>query len=178
MLWVCGIGAGHNDAWRAAKAFDRTSATKLLPLSLSRVMSSLSTYWLLQQRAGIDAVLIFKFADHCANIKYDVPTERMPRADYLSGIVNGASDDFRLGYLNEIWNLLGLPQDGSVNSVSEIRIPLYPIFSGEFPNGYAAGARFNFICELLDKIPGIVEFGSPQHLQLSSVSAYETDWAG
>jgi hypothetical protein len=98
-------------------------------------------YWLLQQMAGIDAVLIFKFADDVACIKYDIPAERTPRADYLSGIVNGASDDFRLEYLNELWDLLGLPRNGCpVNSVSEIRIPLYPIFSGEFPNGYAAGA--------------------------------------
>ena len=45
-------------------------------------------YWLLQQLAAIDAVLIFKFADQCACIKYDIPAERTPRADYLSGIVN------------------------------------------------------------------------------------------
>jgi hypothetical protein len=62
--------------------------------------------------AAIDAVLIFKFADDVACIKYDVPTERTPRVDYLSGIVNGASDDFRLAYLNEIWDLLGLPRNG------------------------------------------------------------------
>jgi hypothetical protein len=62
--------------------------------------------------AAIDAVLIFKFADDVACIKYDVPTERTPRVDYLSGIVNGASDDFRLAYLNEIWDLLGLQRNG------------------------------------------------------------------
>jgi hypothetical protein len=106
-----------------------------------------------------------KFADDVACIKYDIPAERTPRADYLSGIVNGASDDFRLEYLNEIWDLLGLPRNGCpVNYVSEIRIPLYPIFSGELPN-------YDSILEKLDKIPGIVEFGSPQHLQRIELEA-------
>ena len=129
-------------------------------------------YWLLQQMAGIDAVLIFKFADEFACIKYDVPTERTLRADYLREIVTGASDDFRFEYVNEIWDLVGLPRNEcpAVN-VSEIRVPLYPIFSGEFQSGHAAAACFNFVCELLDKIPGIVEFGSPQHLQRIELEA-------
>jgi hypothetical protein len=122
-------------------------------------------YWLLQQLAGIDAVLIFKFADKTASIKYDIPAERTPRDDYLCRIFNDASDDFRLEYLNEIWDLLGLPRNGCpVNYVSEIRIPLYPIFSGELPN-------YDSILEKLDKIPGIVEFGSPQHLQRIELEA-------
>jgi hypothetical protein len=129
-------------------------------------------YWLLQQLAAIDAVLIFKFADKTAYISYDVPAERTPRDDYLCRIFNDASDDFRLGYLNEIWDLVGLPRNGCpVNSVSEIRIPLHPIFSGEFQSGRAAAACFNFVCESLDKIPVIVEFGSPQHLQRIELEA-------
>jgi hypothetical protein len=141
-------------------------------VSFTKQTGPVTPYWLLQQMAGIDAVLIFKFADHSACIKYDVPTERKPRADYLCGIVNGASDDFRSGYVNEVWNLLGLPRNGCpVNYVLEIRIPLYPIFSEEFPNGYAAGACFNFVCESLDKISGIVEFGSPRHLQQIELEA-------
>jgi hypothetical protein len=64
------------------------------------------------------------------------------------------------------------PRNGCpVNYVSEIRIPLYPIFSEEFQSGRAAGACFNFVCESLDKIPGIVEFGSPQHLQRIELEA-------
>src|ERR1700732_883507 len=115
-------------------------------VSFTKQSGQVTPYWLLQQMAAIDAVLIFKFADKTASIKYDVPTERMPRADYLRGIVNGASDDFRLGYLNEIWDLLGLPRNGcpAVN-VSEIRVPLHPIFSEEFQNGYDAGACLNFV---------------------------------
>jgi len=101
--------------------------------------------------AGIDAALIFKFAGEIASIKYDVPVERKPRLDYLCEIFNCASDNFKLEYVNEIWNLLGLPR--SPVNVSEIRIPLYPIFSGEFPNGYTAGVCFNFVSESLDKIP-------------------------
>jgi hypothetical protein len=81
-------------------------------VSFTKQTSQVTPYWLLQQMAAIDAVLIFKFADQCACINYDVPTERKPRADYLREIVNGASDDFRLGYLNEIWDLLGLPRNG------------------------------------------------------------------
>ena len=123
-------------------------------------------YWLLQQMAAIGAVLIFKFAGEIASIKYDVPLERKPRADYLREIVNGASDDFRSRYVNEIWDLLGLPRNGCpVNSVSEIRVPLHPIFSGELPNGYTPGEYYSFILENLDKIPAVVEFGSPQHIQ-------------
>jgi hypothetical protein len=96
-------------------------------------------YWLLQQLAAIDAVLIFKFADKTAYISYDVPAERTPRDDYLCRIFNDASDDFRLGYVNEIWDLVGLPRNECpVNSVSEIRVPLHPIFSGEFQSGRAA----------------------------------------
>jgi hypothetical protein len=141
-------------------------------VSFTKPTSELTPYWLLQQMAAIDAVLIFKFANHCANIKFDIPAERMPRADYLSGIVNGASDDFRLEYLNEIWDILGLPRNGCpVNYVSEIRVPLHPIFSGEFQSGRAAAACFNFVSESLDKLPGIVEFGSPQHLQRIELEA-------
>jgi hypothetical protein len=141
-------------------------------VSFTRQTGQVTPYWLLQQMAAIDAVLIFKFADQCASIKYDVPVERTPRDDYLSGIVNGASDDFRLEYLNEIWDLLGLPRNGCpVNSVSEIRVPLYPIFSGEFQSGRAAAACFNFVSESLGKLPGIVEFGSPQHLQRIELEA-------
>jgi hypothetical protein len=141
-------------------------------VSFTKQSGQVTPYWLLHQMAAVDAVLIFKFADHIACIKYDVPTERMPRADYLRGIVNGASDEFRFGYFNEIWNLLGLPLNGCpINSVSEIRVPLHPIFSGEFPNGYAAGACLNFVRESLDKIPSIVEFGSPQHLQRIELEA-------
>ena len=99
-------------------------------VSFTKQTGQVTPYWLLQQMAGIDAVLIFKFADDYACIKYDVPAERMPRADYLREIVTSASDDFRLGYVNEIWDLLGLPRNGCpVNYVSEIRVPLYPIFS-------------------------------------------------
>src|ERR1700730_15322262 len=107
-------------------------------VSFTKQSGQVTPYWILQQEAAIDAVLIFKFADHSACIHYDVPTERMPRSKYLSGIVNGASDDFRLGYFNEIWNLLGLPLNGcpvQKHNVSAIRVPLYPIFSEEFPNG-------------------------------------------
>jgi hypothetical protein len=129
-------------------------------------------YWLLQQLAWIDAVLIFKFADKTAYISCDVPAERTPRDDYLCRILNDASDDFRLEYLNEIWDLLGLPRNGCpVNSVSEIRIPLYPIFSGELQSGSAAGACLNFVRESLGKLPRIVEFGSPQHLQRIELEA-------
>ena len=35
----------------------------------------------------------------------------------------------------------------------------------------AAGACLNFVRESLDKIPGIVEFGSPQHLQRIELEA-------
>jgi hypothetical protein len=113
-----------------------------------------------------------KFADDVACIKYDIPAERTPRADYLSGIVNGASDDFRLEYLSEIWDLVGLPRNEcQVVNVSEIRVPLHRIFSGEFQSGRAAAAGFNFVCESLGKIPRIVEFGSPQHLQRIELEA-------
>jgi hypothetical protein len=141
-------------------------------VSFTKPTGQVTPYWLLQQMAAIDAVLIFKFANHCANIKYDIPAERMPRADYLCEIVNGASDDFRSRYVNEIWDLLVLPRNEcpAVN-VSEIRVPLYPIFSEEFPNGYAAGACLNFVRESLNKIPCIVEFGSPQHLQRIELEA-------
>jgi hypothetical protein len=129
-------------------------------------------YWLLQQLAAIDAVLIFKFADETASIKHDVPAERTPRDDYLAGIVNGASDDFRLEYVNEIWDLVGLPRNECPRwDVSEIRIPLGPIFSEEFQSGRAAAACFNFVCELLSKLPRIVEFGSPWHLQRIELDA-------
>jgi hypothetical protein len=93
-------------------------------VSFTKQTGHVTPYWILQQEAAIDAVLIFKFADELACIWYDIPTERMPRANYLSGIVNGASDDFRLRYFNEIWDLLGLPRNGCpVNNVSEIRVP-------------------------------------------------------
>jgi hypothetical protein len=132
----------------------------------------MTPYWLLQQLAAIDAVLIFKFADQCASIKYDIPAERTPRDDYLRRIFNDASDDFRLEYVNEIWDLLGLPRNECpMVNVSEIRIPLYPIFSGEFQSDRAAAACFNFVCESLDKVPAIVEFGSPQHLQRIELEA-------
>jgi hypothetical protein len=134
-------------------------------VSFTRQTSQVTPYWLLQQLAAIDAVLIFKFADQCASIKYDIPAERTPRDDYLCRIFNDASEDFRLEYLYEIWDLLGLPRNGCpVNSVSEIRIPLGPIFSEELPSGYT-GEYYGFIVENLDKIPAIVEFGSPQHIQ-------------
>ena len=99
-------------------------------VSFTKPTGQVTPYWLLQQLGGIDAVLIFKFADKTANIKYDVPAERTLRVDYLREIVNGASDDFRLEYVNEIWDLVGLPRNEcpAVN-VSEIRVPLYPIFS-------------------------------------------------
>jgi hypothetical protein len=141
-------------------------------VSFTKQTGQVTPYWLLQQMGEIGAVLIFRFEDQCARIWFNTPAERKPRADYLCGIVNGASDDFRLGYVNEIWNLLGLPLNGCpINSVSEIRVPLYPIFSEEFQNGYAAGACLNFVCESLDKIPGIVEFGSPQHLKRIELEA-------
>ena len=141
-------------------------------VSFTKPTGQVTPYWLLQQLGGIDAVLIFKFADKTANIKYDVPAERTLRVDYLREIVNGASDDFRLEYVNEIWDLVGLPRNEcpAVN-VSEIRVPLYPIFSGEFQSGHAAAACFNFVCKSLDKISGIVEFGSPQHLQRIELEA-------
>jgi len=140
--------------------------------SFTKQTSELTPYWLLQQMAAIDAVLIFKFADKTAYISYDVPTERTPRDDYLCRIFNDASDDFRSRYVSEIWDLVGLPRnDCPVNSVSEIRVPLHPIFSEEFPNGYAAGACLNFVRESLDTIPSIVEFGSPQHLQRIELEA-------
>jgi hypothetical protein len=141
-------------------------------VSFTNQAGQVTPYWFLQQLAGIDAVLIFKLADEFACIKYDIPTERIPHDDYLCEIFNGASDDFKLKYVNEIWDLLGLPRNGCpVDYVSEIRIPLHPIFSEEFPNGYAAGACLNFVRESLDKIPGIVEFGSPQHLQRIELEA-------
>jgi hypothetical protein len=62
-------------------------------VSFTKPTGHATPYWLLQQMAAIDAVLIFKFANHCANIKYDIPAERKPRAAYLREIVNGASDD-------------------------------------------------------------------------------------
>ena len=140
-------------------------------VSFTKPTGQVTPYWVLQQMAAIDAVLIFKFADDFACIKYDVPTERMARADYLREIVTSASDDFRSRYVSEIWDLVGLPRNESQVNVSEIRVPLYPIFSEEFPNGYAAGACLNFVRESLDKIPGIVEFGSPQHLQRIELEA-------
>ena len=139
-------------------------------VSFTKQTGKATPYWLLQQMAGIDAALIFKFAGEIASIKYDFPVERKPRLDYLCEIFNGASDDFKLEYVNEIWNLLGLPRKGPIN-VSEIRVPLQPIFSWELPNGYAAGAYFNLVCESLGKLPGIVEFGSPQHLQRIELEA-------
>jgi hypothetical protein len=63
------------------------------------------------------------------------------------------------------------PMSKSVVSFTKQTGPVYPIFSEEFPNGYAAGACFNFVCESLDKISGIVEFGSPQHLQRIELEA-------
>ena len=140
-------------------------------VSFTKQTGQVTPYWLLQQMGEIDAVLIFKFANHCANIKYDIPAERQPRAAYLREIVNGASDDFRSRYVNEIWDLLVLPRNEcpAVN-VSEIRVPLRPIFSGEFQSGRAA-ACFNFVCESLGKLPRIVEFGSPQHLQRIELEA-------
>jgi hypothetical protein len=141
-------------------------------VSFTKKPGQMTPYWLLQQLAAIDAVLIFKFADKTAYISYDVPAERAPRDNYLCRIFNDASDDFKLEYLYEIWDLLGLPRNGCpVNSVSEIRIPLGPIFSGEFQSGRAAAACFNFVCESLDKIPAIVEFGSPQHIQRIELEA-------
>jgi hypothetical protein len=80
-------------------------------VSFTNQSGQVTSYWLLQQLAAIDAVLIFKFANHCANIKYDIPAERKPHADYLREIVNGASDDFRSRYVNEIWDLLVLPRN-------------------------------------------------------------------
>ena len=56
-------------------------------------------------------------------------------------------------------------------NVSEIRVPLYPIFSGEFQSGHDAASAFNSACELLDRLPGILEFGSPQHLQRIELEA-------
>ena len=56
-------------------------------------------------------------------------------------------------------------------NVSEIRVPLHPIFSGEFQSGRAAAACFNFVCESLDKFPRIVEFGSPWHLRQIDLEA-------
>jgi hypothetical protein len=141
-------------------------------VSFTKPTGQVTPYWVLQQMAGIDAVLIFKFANHCANIKYDIPAERQPRAAYLREIVNGASDDFRSRYVNEIWDLLVLPRNEcpAVN-VSEIQVPLHPIFSGEFQSGRAAAGCFNFVCESLGKLPRIVEFGSPQHLQRIELEA-------
>jgi len=141
-------------------------------VSFTKQPGKVTPYWLLQQRAAIDAVLIFKFADKTAYISYDVPAERTPRDDYLCRIFNDASDDFRLEYVNEIWDLVGLPRNECpVVNVSEIRVPLHPIFSGEFQSRRAAAACFNFVCESLDKIPRIVEFGSPQHLQRIELEA-------
>jgi hypothetical protein len=141
-------------------------------VSFTKQTGQVTPYWVLQQLAGIDAVLIFKFAGKTANINYDIPAERKPRADYLREIVTSASDDFRLEYLNEIWDLLVLPRNEcpAVN-VSEIRVPLHPIFSGELQSGRAAAACFNFVYESLDKIPVIVEFGSPQHIQRIELEA-------
>ncbi len=140
-------------------------------VSFTKQTGQVTPYWLLQQMAGIDAALIFQCAGEIASIKYDVPAERKPRLDYLCEIFNGASEDFRSGYVNEICDLLCLQRNGCPVNVSEIRVPLYPIFSGELPNGYAAAACFNLVCESLDKIPSIVEFGSPQHLQQIELEA-------
>jgi hypothetical protein len=141
-------------------------------VSFTKQTGQVTPYWLLQQLAGIDAVLIFKFADKTAYISYDVPAERTPRDDYLCRIFNDASDDFRSRYVNEIWDLLVLPRNEcpAVN-VSEIRVPLHPIFSGEFQSGRAAAACFNFVCESLDRFPRIVEFGSPWHLRQIDLEA-------
>jgi hypothetical protein len=56
-------------------------------------------------------------------------------------------------------------------NVSEIRVPLHPIFSGELPNGYTHSEYYGFILENLNKLPRIVEFGSPQHLQRIELEA-------
>jgi hypothetical protein len=75
-------------------------------VSFTKPTGKVTPYWLLQQLAAIDAVLIFKFADKTAYISYDVPAERTPRDDYLCRIFNDASEDFRLEYLYEIWDLV------------------------------------------------------------------------
>ena len=49
-------------------------------VSFSKQIAQVTPYWLLQQMARIDAVLIFKLACEFACIKYDVPAERKPRA--------------------------------------------------------------------------------------------------
>ena len=41
-------------------------------VSFTKQTGQVTPYWLLQQRAAIDAVLIFKFADNVACIKYDI----------------------------------------------------------------------------------------------------------
>ena len=128
-------------------------------------------YWLLQQLAAIDAVLIFKFADKTAYISYDVPVERIPRDDYLCRIFNAAGDDFKEGYAAVIWDLVGLPRNECPINVSEIRIPLHPIFSLEFKNGRDAASAFNSACQEIDRLPTILEFASPQHLQRIELEA-------
>jgi hypothetical protein len=140
-------------------------------VSFTKPTGQVTPYWLLQQLAAIDAVLIFKFADKTAYISYDVPAERTSRDDYLCRIFCDASDDFRLEYVNEIWDLVGLPKNECPINVSEIRIPLHPIFSGEFQSGRAAAACYNFVCESLGKLPRIVEFGSPWHLRRIELEA-------
>lgn len=134
-------------------------------VSFTKQASQVTPYWLLQQLAAIDAVLIFKFADKTAYISYDIPAERTPRDDYLCRIFNDASDDFKETYVSKIWDLVGLPRNECSISVAEIRVPLYPIFSGAFQNDATAVAYYNFLRESLGEIPAIVEFGSPQHIQ-------------
>ena len=128
-------------------------------------------YWLLQQLAAIDAVLIFKFADKTAYISYDVPAERTPRDDYLCRIFNDASDDFKGEYIATIWDLIDLPRNECSIDVGEIRIPLHPIFSREWPSGRDAANAFNSASVSLAALPRIVEFGSERHHQRIELEA-------
>ena len=56
-------------------------------------------YWVLQQLAGIDAGLIFKFADNSAYINYDVPANA-----YCAPIICAKSSTLQAMILG--WNTL------------------------------------------------------------------------
>src|SRR5256885_2055597 len=97
-------------------------------VSLTKQPGRITPYEVLQELAKIDATLIFRFEDHWARMKYEAPDEHRPRLNYLTEVINGAPDEFRFTYFNEIWDLLVLPRsDCTELNVSEIRVPLHQI---------------------------------------------------
>jgi hypothetical protein len=160
----------HGSGYSAPNRYDEPMSESVV--SFTRQTSQVTPYWLLQQLAAIDAVLIFKFADKTAYISYDMPAERTPRDDYLCRLFNDASDDFKEGYAAVIWDLIGLPRyECQSMNISEIKIPLHPVFSLEFKNGRDAASAFNSACQEIDRLPTILEFASPQHLQRIELEA-------